>query len=353
MKECYNSHKRNIDKRTVFFMKTETYRIWESGEYYYEHAFGFVPKVTAYLHEEEAKRPCMIVVPGGGYCVVSPTEGELVALKFYEKGYQVFMLTYTTNFLQMAPLKDQPLKDLSRAVRFVRRRSEEFHITANQVAICGFSAGGHLCASLCVHYEDVKEQNIFYGGISNRPDAAVLSYPVITSGEYAHRGSFDALLGFQPSKEELEYWSLEKQVTASTPPCFLWATATDELVPVENSELFVKALKENAVIYAFHVFSHGKHGLSLADDDWADGIHQDPTTTEQIQEIMARLQEGILQPTQEAVVKLQQMGEEQERLQKEQEASGQRPRIGEPNPQVAVWPELADAFLQDIFQSNQ
>lgn len=330
-------------------MKTETYRIWENGEYYYEQAFGFVPKVTGYLHEDKEKRPCMIVVPGGGYCVVSPTEGELVALKFYEKGYQVFMLTYTTNFLQMVPLKDQPLKDLSRAVRFVRRREEEFHVTADQIAICGFSAGGHLCASLCVHYEDVQEENTFYGGISNRPDAAILSYPVITSGEYAHRGSFDSLLGFAPSEEELEYWSLEKQVTAHTPPCFLWATATDELVPVENSELFVKALKEKGITYALHLFSYGKHGLSLANEDWANGIHQDPTTTEQIQEIMTKLKEGVFSPSQEALARLQEMGREQERLQKEQAAAGQKSRIGEPNPQAAVWPDLADAFLKDIF----
>ena len=146
-----------------------------------------------YFHEVEKARPCILIVPGG-YAVVSPSEGEIVAKKFYEMGYQT---------------------------------------------------------------------------ASAKPNAVILSYPVITSGDCAHRGSFTALLGADASEEELEYMSLEKQVTEDMPPCFLWQTAIDELVPVQNSFLFAQALQEKKIPYTFHVFSKGKHGLSLADEAWA------------------------------------------------------------------------------------
>lgn len=90
-------------------MRTEKITIWEQGEYDYPMAFGFEPNLRTYLHEDETVRPCMLVVPGGGYCIVSPTEGEIVAKKFYEKGYNAFVLTYTTNLLMAAPLKKQPI----------------------------------------------------------------------------------------------------------------------------------------------------------------------------------------------------------------------------------------------------
>ena len=116
----------------------------------------------------------------------------------------------------------------------------------HSLAVCGFSAGGHLCGSLCVHCEDIPD-NETYKEISNRPDAAVLCYPVITSGEKAHRGSFDALLGEGASAEELEYMSLEMQVTKNTPPCFVWATVSDQAVPVENTLMFLQACREKGV----------------------------------------------------------------------------------------------------------
>lgn len=318
-------------------MKTESYKIWEPGEYSYDHAFGFVPNITSYIHEDDMKRPCILVVPGGAYCVVAPSEGELVALKFYEKGYQAFVLTYTVNFLQQVPLKLQPLKDISRAVRYIRRNADAFGVIQEELTVCGFSAGGHLCGSLCVHYEDIKDESAEYSRISNRPDSAVLSYPVITSGEKAHRGSFIALLGEDASPEELEYMSLEKQVTEKTPPCFLWATATDEAVPVENSEMYVRACREKGVPCAFHMFTSGKHGLSLADEDWANGVHMNPYTEEQLVSVMRKVHAGEVQVSE----RVRAEWEEMEKQQKEGDA-----RV--PVPEVTVWPELADAFLKNL-----
>ncbi len=103
----------------------------------------------------------------------------------------------------------------------IRSRAEEFHIRPDRIAVCGFSAGAHLCGSLCVHNKDVEDPEEAYQNISNRPDVAILSYPVITSGKYAHRDSFVALFGKEPSEQELDYMSLENHVTKDTPPCFL------------------------------------------------------------------------------------------------------------------------------------
>ena len=250
-------------------MMTKTIALWEQDEYEFPYAGAFVPNITAYLHADEQMRPAMIVVPGGGYAMVSPTEGEIVAKKFYQAGYQAFVLTYTTNMFRLKALEKQPLKDISRAVRHIRKFAHELKIKDGLVACCGFSAGAHVVGSLAVHYRDGDLEDAPFRQTSNRPDAVILCYPVITAGEKAHRESFQLLLGPEPSKEQLTWASLEKQVTSDTPPAFLWHTLTDETVPVENSTLFVKACRENHVPCELHLFMSGEHGMSLADEDWA------------------------------------------------------------------------------------
>ena len=319
-------------------MRKEKHYIWEKEEYTYGFAFGFVPSVMAYLHEDGKRHSAVLIAPGGGYCAVSPGEGELVALKFYEMGYQAFVLTYTTNLLMTVPLKRQPLQDISRAVRYIRNRSLEFGVEKNRLALCGFSAGGHLCASLCVHNRDIEDIDNKYNCISNRPDAAILCYPVITSGKFAHKESFTALLGQDACKEEINYMSLEKHVTEEMPPCFVWTTATDDLVPPENSEMFVGACREKGIPCAFHMFSSGKHGLSLADDVWANGEHMEPYTLEQIQCLTEQAENGTIQLPKEVKELFQGNGAT---------LWGNSHEI--PNWEVAVWPELAARFLERIF----
>lgn len=322
-------------------MKSQRYNLWKEEEYNYPQAYGFVPNIVSYLHDDTAIRPCIVVAPGGGYRIVSPTEGEIVAKKFYEKGYNAFVCTYTTNITGLAVLGMQPLNDLSRAVRFIRSEAKQFCIDPEKLVVCGFSAAGHLCASLCVHYEDVEDP--VYGAYSNRPDAAILSYPVITVGEKAHRDSFTALLGENALADELEYMSLETQVKKNTPPCFLWQTAEDELVPVENSYLFAQACLEKGVPFAHHVFPFGSHGLSLADEDWSNRKYGVPYTREQSERVLEQIKNGQLHLP----------ADREENVRNDcnengvQDLAEKRP----PMPDVAVWPDLADTWIKTVLKN--
>ncbi|MCR5322422.1 MAG: alpha/beta hydrolase [Lachnospiraceae bacterium] len=246
-------------------MKTFRLDLWKPEEYTYEAAYGFMPNIHAYLHDEDdSVRKCMLMVPGGGYCMLAPHEGELPALEYYKMGLNVFVLTYTNDITMCVPLKKQPMNDISRAVRLIRKNAPKYMIDPTKLIICGFSAGGHVCGSLCVHYNDIIDPDPAINVFSNRPDAVILCYPVLTSGKFTHIYSMQALLGKNPDADELDYYSCEKHVTKNTPPCFLWQTEEDSVVPVENTYLFANALRENGVPFAHYVFPKGGHGLSVA-----------------------------------------------------------------------------------------
>ena len=318
-------------------MRHERINLWGKDEYRYPAAFGFQPNLRTYLHEDSEVRPCVLVIPGGGYRMVAPTEGEIVAKWFYDHGYQTFVGTYTTDYLGAEPLKMQPLNDLSRMVRLIRSRAEEFRIREGKIILCGFSAGAHLCGSLCVHWTDVGD--MVYSSVPNRPDGAILSYPVITSGEYAHRDSFTALLGKDATEEELAYMSLEKQVTGNTPPVFMWQTATDELVPVENSYLMAMAMKKAGIPAEHHVFPRGIHGLSLSNREWAENGFKADYPMEQMFCIAKAVEDGKVTAAPEKLDMLNFF------LHPDKEAFAAMPKP-QPVEEAAVWPELADRWIR-------
>ena len=268
------------------------HKIWDKDEYDYAAAYGFVPGFFAMIHNDKEEHDCMLVLPGGGYCMVCPHEGGLPAENFFNRGMNVFILTYTTDITMSVPLKKQPLKDVSRAVRYIRKNAELFGLGSKKLLICGFSAAAHVCGSLAVHFDEIKDENPEYAAFSNRPDGVILSYPVITTGEFTHQSSIDALLGREPSAEELEYFSLEKQVKDNTPPCFIWQTAGDELVPVENSYLFAMALRKKKIPFAHYVFPAGGHGLSTADDTFFKGWSGGEYCMEQLFRALAAVKDG-------------------------------------------------------------
>ncbi len=204
----------------------------------------------------------VVICPGGGYQMLADREAEPVADAYAAGGWQPFVLRYPVkDDTRDEPLRFEPLCSLGRAVREVRAMGYV------RVAVCGFSAGGHLAASLGVHWASVDQQFTDEAGASSpavtcRPDAVVLSYPVISMSQDYHQGSMRHLTGGDPALRE--YFSLEFQVKKSSPPTFLWHTADDREVPVENSLHFFSALKKAGVAAELHVFPKGEHGLSLA-----------------------------------------------------------------------------------------
>ena len=280
----------------------EKITLWQEGEYTYPLAFEFVPNMRPYLLDDGKTHPCVIVLPGGGYAVVVPPEGEHVAKAFNKLGYNCFVMTYTTNQMMRVPVGTQAMRDLARAIRYVRKNSSEYLIDPDRIYVCGFSAAGHVCASVCDYWDEIVDDNPEYKDISCRPDAAILSYPVITSGEFAHQDSFRFLLGADiydrtddEAKTLLDRYSLEKNVKETTPPCFIWQTVTDNLVPVENSYLYAEALKKMGIKHAHHVFSEGWHGLSVSNKDWATGNHGEPYTAEQSFALVKAMKEGLIE----------------------------------------------------------
>lgn len=210
----------------------------------------------------EGARPSIIVCPGGGYQGLAPHEGGPVAQAFNALGFEAFVLMYTLP--PENPLS--PLQQLAHSVRFVRKNAERFGVNPNQIAICGFSAGGHLCGSAGVHW---KQADAIAGdSVSSRPDAMVLCYPVISSIDGSvHSGSLNNLMGKNADAEAQRWFSLEQNVNADTSPTFLWHTADDAAVPVSNSLRFAAALGAANVVYSLHVYPHGRHGLGLAPED--------------------------------------------------------------------------------------
>lgn len=224
-------------------------------------------RIVGYLrdpndHMPEYKvRPGVLIIPGGGYDHCGHREGDPVAMNFLNAGYQVFILTYTTANTTPAPLGFAPLRDAAGAILHLRRNAEALHLDPHRLAVCGFSAGGHLAAStaLLTHRPEICEA-LCAEAAQLCPDAVILGYPVITSGAFTHKDSIRNLAGQDPALWDL--FSLENQVRPGLPPFFVWHTVADELVPVENSLLLAGALQKNRISYELHLFPHGSHGSS-------------------------------------------------------------------------------------------
>ena len=210
--------------------------------------------------QHNTKRPALVICPGGGYAFCSEREGEPVARAFAAAGYQTFVLWYAVDQL---PFPCQLLQ-AAKAVAIVRAHAQEWCIDPDNIVIAGFSAGGHLAASLGVLWNrDYVKNALGYQQGEHRPNGMILSYPVITSGEFAHRDSFKHLLLDRYSDELLAETSLEKQVSADTVPAFIWHTYPDGCVPVENTLMFASAMKAYNIPLELHIFPDGNHGMSI------------------------------------------------------------------------------------------
>ena len=250
--------------------------LWPDGA---PDAFGTnatdIPTLTPYLpdptnstglprHSNATAGAAMVICPGGGYGMLAPHEGNDYALWLNQHGVTCFVLKYRLGSSGYHyPVE---FEDVTRAIRWVRAHAADYKIDPNRIGIMGSSAGGHLSSMALTHFDsgdtnspDPVERQ------SSRPDIGILCYPVITMGEFTHRGSRNSLLGTNQSPEMVKYLSSELQVTANTPPCFLWTTFEDRTVPMEDSMMFAEALRKNRVPFDLHIYQKGGHGMGLKD----------------------------------------------------------------------------------------
>jgi acetyl esterase/lipase len=269
-------------------------QLWEDNEYV--NLFTYILDNSKEFQNGK-KRPAVIICPGGGYLGTSDREAEPVAMRFAAKGYHAFVLRYNTYFTEWVsdfnnlpkPNEESvypgPLFDLGKAMMIIKENAEEWFVDSEKISICGFSAGAHLTASMGVHWQDdlLKEK---FGVESEvfRPNALILGYPLADYNvmkEKLEESSDQMLRGFfqtankavfgkaEPTEEELAKLSPVNYVSKKTPPTFIWHTANDGMVYVENSLVFAAQLTKNKVPYELHIFEDGPHGLSLCDETTA------------------------------------------------------------------------------------
>ncbi len=207
--------------------------------------------------------PAVIICPGGGYTKRADHEGEPLAKVMASHG----MLGVVCHYRVAPNRHPAPYADAARTVRLVRSMSDELNVDPQRIVLMGFSAGGHNACTVAtqpdLHHD---EHDDLVDQFSARPDRLVLAYPVVSFITKPHRGSAQQLVGRDASHEVLQQFSGELHVDANTPPTFLFHTADDEPVPVENSLNFAAACREHDIPVEVHIYAHGPHGVGMALD---------------------------------------------------------------------------------------
>lgn len=213
------------------------------------------------------KRPTVVVCPGGGYGICSAREADPVAYQFLAAGFNTFVLYYSLNEHAQFP---NSLLDLCAAMKLIRENAEEFGVIEDQIAVLGFSAGGHLAGSLGVHWNDpeIMERSGCKNG-ENKPNALMLIYPVISTSWMETGECFTRLMGDNDFESTYKKLNLQANVTENTPPAFLCHTVRDNVVPCEDSIKFASAMIEAGVPCELHLFPNGPHGMALGNAETA------------------------------------------------------------------------------------
>lgn len=209
----------------------------------------------------DIKRQSVLIMPGGGYVFVSSREGEPIALRFASYNLNAFVLDYPVGNLQGGA----PLNHAIAALLYLSKNAERYNIDLDNVFVLGFSAGGHLAGITALYYRDPAYLKML--GVEKMPltlKGVLFGYPVITMGEKTHKDTMENITHLQPDLREK--FSIEKQITPSYPPVFVWSTRPDSIVPIDNTEFLAKACQKNGVPCEKHIFPKGEHGEALADD---------------------------------------------------------------------------------------
>ncbi len=219
-----------------------------------------VPELHYYPAEKQTSDATIVICPGGGYAVLSfEKEGIEIAKWFNSQGMNAFVVK---NRLKEYG-QPYPLADVQRAIRLVRKNSDQYNINPNKIGVMGFSAGGHLAASASVLYNEKAYEMEDDREISARPDFSVLVYPVITMGQETHWGSRENLIGKNPSQDLIDKYCTEKQIDKNTPPAILIHSSDDGVVPVANPILYYQSLIANKVDAEMHIYNTGGHGYGM------------------------------------------------------------------------------------------
>jgi acetyl esterase/lipase len=243
-----------------------------------ENHAGDVPTITVYpAPKGQATGASIVICPGGGYgFLATEHEGKEVAEWLNALGIAGVVLKY-----RLAPKYKHPapLDDARRAIRTVRGKSKEWGLDPDRVGVMGFSAGGHLASTLATQFREAPPASGDpTDGLTERPDVAILVYPVVSlTADYSHKGSARNLLGPDATREQLTELSNETRVTEKTPPTFMAHTLADGGVPMENSLAFAMALRKNKVPFELHVFEKGQHGLGLGTGSKRHNVAPEPS----------------------------------------------------------------------------
>lgn len=206
------------------------------------------------------KRKCILILPGGGYEFVSEREAEPVALRFVGNNIACFVLKYTIYPNLSYP---NPIVEAYAAIAFIRKNAEKYHIDSDKISVLGFSAGGHLAATVSCYHQD--EEYAKYLNIELRDmkvNGCILSYPVISS-DFGHSGSITKVTQMRP--DLLDKLSIDKHITKDFPKTFIWHTTFDTVVPVRNSLVLAEELEKNKVFFELHIYPMLDHGQALCD----------------------------------------------------------------------------------------
>lgn len=233
--------------------------LWEDKIPFYNEEYDTPNSMTAYFVQTWHKIPAIVILPGGGYEGRATHEGDAIAKFYNSMGIHVFVVNYRV-FPNMYPCA---LADAQRAVKLLKERADEYAIDTERLFVIGFSAGGHL-ASCVATLEDVSKIGDKYDEISPSVTGVILSYAVTSALlEDGEIGSCVVKISDKSSKM-IEKLTTYKQISEKTPPCFIWHTAEDDIVPVGHSLKFAMGLEKKKVPFEMHIFPKGPHGLGLA-----------------------------------------------------------------------------------------